>query len=80
MDARVTTGGWVADTEHRALVAADGSGRADGRRHQRSFGSRRRSARTVLVGLELRRLAEIHRKEGIIPPPQHSHVNGEISL
>src|ERR1700722_15543745 len=37
---------------HQALVAADGSGRADGSRHPRSFGSGRRPPRRDLVGPE----------------------------
>ena len=49
-----TAGLWVVEARHQALVAADGSGRADGSRHQRRFGPCKRPPRMDLVRPELR--------------------------
>ena len=52
----------MVEAGHQALVAADGSGRADGSRHRRSFGSGSRPPRTDLVlrrrsrGIGMRRM------------------------
>jgi hypothetical protein len=51
---KVTAGFWVVEVRHQALVAADGSGRADGSRHQRSFERDSRWPRTDSVGPEQR--------------------------
>ena len=44
----------MVEARHQAFVAADGSGRADGSRHQRSFGSGSRLPKTDSVRPELR--------------------------
>src|ERR1700758_674916 len=49
---------------HRVLAAAEGSGRADGSRHQRSFGFTSSISQDRLVGAEAARLAEIPTKGG----------------
>ena len=80
MDERVTSAVWVADAEHRAF-----GGRRTGAAERTGAATSEASGHVVdrpgraLVRPELRRLAEIHRKDGIIPFPQHSIVHEEIS-
>ena len=73
---KATDGFRVVEARHQALVAADGSGRADGSRHQRSFGPGSRSPRTDSVRPEQRVQAGARRKSGM-NLPQNQHLTYE---